>query len=218
MDWVKWVELFCDVDDFCLVAEPLLRQRLLDDGHRQRNRKRRLTASEIMTMVIAFHHSNCRTFKHFYLTLGIFHRKEFPDLVSYNHFVALMPLVVVLLCAYLKSRFGSCTGIAFIDSTKLAACGNKRIKRNRVFDGIVRLGKTTMGWFFGFKLHRIINECGELLVVRLTPGNIDDREPVPDMTQGLVGKLLATRVPFLPNFSSNYGIMACSWWRTFAAT
>jgi transposase len=193
MDQVDWVVLFCDVDDFCFVAELLLRQRQLEDSQRRRNRKRRMTASEIMTILIAFHQSNSRTFKHFYLTLGTFHRKEFPDLVSYNRFVALMPSVVVLLCAYLKSRFGSCTGIAFIDSTKLAVCGNKRIRRNRVFDGIARLGKTTMGWFFGFKLHLIINECGELLAVRLTPGNIDDREPVPNMTQGLVGKLFGDK-------------------------
>ena len=193
MDWVNWIELFCDVDDFCLVAEPLLRQRQLEDGKRRRNRKGHMTASEIMTIVIAFHHSNFRDFKHFHMMLAAKHRTEFPDLVSYQRFVALMPSVAVLLCAYLKSRFGSCTGISFIDSTKLAVCGNKRIKRNRMFAGIARRGKTTMGWFFGFKLHLIINECGELLAVRLTPGNVDDREPVPDMTQELIGKLFGDK-------------------------
>lgn len=163
MDWEK---LFCDVDDFCLDAEPLLRQRLLTDGQRRRNRKGRLTASEIITILIAFHQGNFRTFKHFYLMLGVSHSPEFPDLVSYQRFVELMPSVLVLMCGYLKSRFGSCTGISFIDSTALAVCGNKRIERNRVFRGIARIGKTTMGWFFGFKLHLVINECGELLGVR----------------------------------------------------
>jgi len=193
MEWVNWVELFCDVDDFCLVAEPLLWKRLLEDGQRRRNRERHLTASEIMTIVIAFHHSRFRDFKHFYWMVMANHRTEFPKLVSYQHFVALMPSVLVLLCGYLQSRFGACTEIAFIDSTKLAVCGNKRIKRNRVFGGFARLGKTTMGWFFGFKLHLIINECGELLAVRLTPGNVDDRQPVPDLTQGLVGKLFGDK-------------------------
>jgi len=193
MDQVNWVELFCDVDDFCLVVEPLLQQRLLEGGLRRRNRKGRMTASEIMTILIAFHQSNFRDFKHFYQMLAVRHRAEFPDLVSYNRFVELMPTVILLLCAYLKSRFGSCTGISFIDSTKLAVCGNKRIKRNRVFNGIARLGKTTMGWFFGFKLHLVINECGELLAVQLTPGNIDDREPVPDMTRELIGKLFGDK-------------------------
>jgi len=193
MDWVDLDVLFCSVDDFCLVAEPLLRQRLLEDGLCRRNRKGRMAASEIMTIVIAFHHSNFRNFKYFYLMLIAKYRTEFPDLVSYQRFVALMPSVLMLLCGYLQSRFGSCTGIAFIDSTKLAVCGNKRITRNRVFQGMARLGKTTMGWFFGFKLHLIINECGELLAVRLTPGNVDDRQPVPDLTQELVGKLFGDK-------------------------
>jgi len=190
MDWEK---LFCDVDDFCLVAEPLWLQRLLADGRRRRNRKGRLTASEIITILIAFHQGNFRNFKHFYLMLGISHSPEFPDLVSYQRFVELMPSVLVLMCGYLKSRFGPCTGISFIDSTALAVCGNKRIKRNRVFHGIARIGKTTMGWFFGFKVHLVINECGELLAFQLTPGNTDDRCPVPSLTKRLVGKLFGDK-------------------------
>ena len=121
------------------------------------------------------------------------HRAEFPNLVSYQRFVELMPSVLALLCAYLQSRFGVCTGIGFIDSTALAVCGNKRIRRNRVFRGIAKVGKTTMGWFFGFKLHLVINECGELLAVQLTPGNIDDRQPVPQLTRKMFGKLFGDK-------------------------
>jgi transposase len=189
---MDWETLFCDVDDFCLVAEPLLRQRQLADGRRRR-RKGRLTASEIITILIAFHQGHFRNFKHFYLMLGVSHSAEFPDLVSYQRFVELMPSVLALLCGYLKSRFGSCTGIAFIDSTSLAVCGNKRIRRNRVFRGIARMGKTTMGWFFGFKLHLVINERGELLAIQLTPGNTDDRQPAPSLTRRLVGKLFGDK-------------------------
>jgi hypothetical protein len=190
---MDWEALFCDVDDFCFVAEPLFRRQLLADGRRHRNRKGRLTASEIITILIAFHQSDFRTFKHFYLMLCVSHSPEFPDLVSYQRFVELMPSVLVLMCGYLKSRFGSCTGISFIDSTALAVCGNKRIARNRVFRGIARIGKTTMGWFFGFKLHLVINECGELLAVQLTPGNTDDRHPAPSLTKRVVGKLFGDK-------------------------
>jgi len=190
MDWEK---LFCDVDDFCLEAEPLLRQRLWTDGRRRRNRKGRLTASEIMTILVAFHQGNFRTFKHFYLMLGVSPSPEFPDLVSYQRFVELMPSVLILMCGYRTSRFGSCTGISFIDSTALAVCGNKRIGRNRVFCGIARIGKTTMGWFFGFQLHLVIHACGELLAVRLTPGNTDDRQGVPSLTKQLVGRLFGDK-------------------------
>ena len=146
-----------------------------------------------MTILIAFHRSDFRTFKHFYLMLRERHRAEFPNLVSYQRFVELMSSVLVLLCAYLRSRFGSCTGIGFIDSTALAVCGNKRIRRNKVFRGLAKLGKTSMGWFFGFKLHLAINECGELLAVQLTPGNIDDRQPVPHLTRRLFGKLFGDK-------------------------
>jgi hypothetical protein len=190
---MDWETLFCDVDDYCLVVEPQLRRWQLVCGERRRCREGRLTSSEIMTILIAFHHSNFRTFKHFYCMLRQRHRPEFPHLVSYQRFVELMPSVLALLCGYLQSRFGECTGIAFVDSTALAVCSNKRIERNRVFRGIARLGKTTMGWFFGFKLHLVINECGELLAVQLTPGNVDDRRPVPKLTQQLFGKLFGDK-------------------------
>ena len=81
---MDWETLFCDVDDFCLIMEPLLRQRQLASGQRRRNRKGRMTASEVMTILIAFHQSHCRTFKHFYEDLAISHKKEFPDLLSYQ--------------------------------------------------------------------------------------------------------------------------------------
>ena len=190
---MDWETLFCDVDDFCQTTEPLWRQRMLTTGQRRRQRVGRLTSSEVMTILIAFHRSDFRTFKHFYLMLMERHRAEFPDLVSYQRFVELMPSVLALLCAYLQSRFGSCTGIGFIDSTALAVCGNKRIRRNRVFRGLAKMGKTTMGWFFGFKLHLAINECGELLAVQLTPGNVDDRQPVPHLTRRLFGKLFGDK-------------------------
>jgi hypothetical protein len=190
---MEWESLFCDVDDYCRKVEPFVQQCLLTNGQRRRNRAGKLTSSEVMTILIAFHRSNFRTFKHYYHMLLKQHRAEFPDLVSYNRFVELMPSVLALLCGYLQTRFGKCTGIAFVDSTALAVCGNKRISRNQVFRGIARVGKTTMGWFFGFKLHLIINECGELLAVKLTHGNVDDRQPVPSMTQQLFGKLFGDK-------------------------
>ena len=107
------------------MAEPLWRQRMLTSGLRRRRPAGRLTSSKIITIIIAFHGSDFPTFKHFYLMLMERHRAEFPDLVSYQRFVELMPSVLVLLCGYLRSRFGACTGIGFIDSTALAVCGNR---------------------------------------------------------------------------------------------
>lgn len=190
---MDWVEMFCSVDDFCQQFEPLWEGRQLPGPRRRRRRSRSLTNSEIMTILIAFHQSHYRSFKHFYLSLLEQRRAEFPGLVSYQRFVEWIPSVLGLLCGYLQSRLGKSTGIAFVDSTPLVACGNKRISKHRTLQAIARRGKTTMGWFYGTKLHLIINEQGELLAVRLTPGNVDDRQPVPEMACGLWGKLFGDK-------------------------
>lgn len=190
---MDYTTLFCQVDDFCQVFEPNWHQNLITSGERRRIRRARLTTSEMMTILIWFHSSDFRTFKHFYLMLLTCHLQDFPGLASYSRFVQLMPGMLGPLCAYLKVSFGPCTGIAFIDSTTLAVCGNKRIDRHRVFDEIAERGKSSMGWFFGFKLHLVVNDRGELLAARLTPGNVDDRTPVPEMVGHLTGKLFGDK-------------------------
>lgn len=81
-------------------------------------------------------------------------RSEFSTLVSYSRFVELMPTVLVPLVTYLHTQLGRCTDISFIDSTSLAVCHNPRIHQHRVFAGRAARGKTSVGWFYGFKLHR----------------------------------------------------------------
>jgi transposase len=99
----------------------------------------------------------------------------------------------VPLCAYLKHCFGNCTGISFIDATSLKVCHNRRILSHRVFNDLAARGKTSVDWFFGFKLHLVVNEQGDLLNVQITPGNVDDRKPVSDLLQRLFGKVFADR-------------------------
>lgn len=184
--------LFCDIDDFCLFFEPLWRKRLLE--MRQRNRAFTLCLSEVLTIIVLFHQSSYRNFKSFY-TEHVMKQLAgaFPKLVSYNRFVELMPSALVPLCGYLQSRKGRCSGISFVDSTSLKVCHNRRIHSHKVFAGCARRGKTSVDWFYGFKLHLVINDCGELLNVRLTPGNTDDRRPVPELVKGLFGKLFGDK-------------------------
>lgn len=187
-------ELFCQVDDFCQVFEPLWQQQLLSQGLQRRNRKRSLCLSEIMTIVIGFHQQRYRTFKDYYLNhVRVYWRSAFPGLVSYARFVSWMPSVLLPLCAYLKQCFGACTGISFVDATSLKVCHNRRISQHRVFEHLAQRGKTSVDWFFGFKLHLVVNEVGELLNLQLTPGNIDDRKPVVQLLQALFGKVFADR-------------------------
>src|ERR1041384_6263153 len=186
--------VFCDVDDFCQFFEPLWKRRLLSSGARQRDRAPRLCLSEMMTIIIMFHSSSYRNFKAYYTEYVMKHYVgEFPRLVSYQRFVELMPQALVPMCGYLQTRKGQCSGISFIDSTSLKVCHNRRIHSHKVFAECARRGKTSVDWFFGFKLHVVTNDCGELLNVRLTPGNVDDRRPVPELVKELFGKLFADR-------------------------
>ena len=191
MDFTK---LFVVVDDFWLAFKPGYQKRLLASSARQRRRDTRLSTSEIMTILIAFQTSGHRTFKHFYLHLLAHHRREFPRLVRYHRFVALIGRATIPLFAYLWRRCrGPVTGIGFVDSTALKVCGNKRIRRHKVFEGLATVGKTTMGWFLGFKLHLVINDRGQILRFALTPGHIDDRKPMDLMCDGLWGKLFGDK-------------------------
>ena len=186
--------VFCDIDDFCLLFEPLWRTRLLADVPRQRQRTTTLCLSEVMTIIVLFHSSGYRNFKTFYTQHVLQHLGwAFPKLVSDNRFVELMPSALVPLCGYLQTRKGACSGISFIDSTSLKVCHNRRIHSHKVFAGCARRGKTSVDWSFGFKLHLVTNDCGELLGVRFTPGNVDDRRPVPELVKGLFGKLFGDK-------------------------
>jgi len=191
---MEFIDLFYNVDNFCMKLEPQLNKRLLEDGFRKRFRKGKLILSEVMTIIIWFHRSGYRTFKDYYTKEAIPHLQwAFPDLVSYNRFVELMPQALLPLCYYLKTRRGTCSGISFIDSMPIAVCHNRRINSHKVFAHVAGRGKNSVDWFYGFKLHFIVNDQGELLAFHLTPGNVDDREPVPRMVKGIFGKLFGDK-------------------------
>jgi Transposase DDE domain len=188
------VRVFCDIDDFCQrlwAAPPPL---LPPDGKKRSARSTSLALSEIMTILVFFPASHYRPFKHFYqgqmLGPG---RAEFPRLPSYTRFVERIPLTLVPLCAYVQTRKGQPTGIQFIDSLPIRVCHNRRLGSHQVFAGLAQRGKGSRGWFYGFKLHLVINEQGELRGLSLTPGNRDDRRPVAKLVRQLWGKLFGDR-------------------------
>jgi len=189
------LELYCDVDDFYQAFLPLWNQQQLTSGEKRRQRARSLSISEIMTILIAFHQSHYRDFKAYYSQQVLKSwRSEFPTLVSYTRFVEYIPSALVPLIVYLRTCcLGECTGISFIDSTALDVCLNQRIHCHKVFAGLAARGQTSMGWFFGFKLHLVINDRGEILRFCITPGNVDDRKPVPGLAKQLFGKLFGDK-------------------------
>lgn len=185
--------LYCCLSDFAEAFEDWEGHRLIPSA-RKRRRPGKLSLGEMLFIMVLFHLSPFKDFKHFWL-YGVErkYRNCFSELPSYARFVTLMPRLFTPLCVLLHSLKGDETGIYIMDSTPLAVCRNARINRHRTFEGLAARGKTTMGWFFGFKLHVVMNNRGELMAIRITPGNTDDRKPVEAMVDGLEGKLLGDK-------------------------
>ena len=193
---MEQVAVFCDIDDFCKAYEEYCMHSLMMEKQRIIPRTR-MALSEIMTILIMYHLSGYRTFKWYYTKyVMVYQKKDYPDLVSYNRFVEIMEYALVPLALYIiRARFVKCSGISFVDSTPIKVCDNHRIRTNRVFSEYAKMGKSSMGWFYGFKLHLIINDEGKILSFCLTSGNVDDRdEKVMDsLTKEIFGKLFADR-------------------------
>lgn len=187
------ITLYCNVDDFWKQFRGEWQKHLICSGKKRTGPEPELSIAEMMTIVILFHQSNFRTFKHFYTHISQCYRSYFPKLISYDRFVYIKKNLFVPLFAFLLHHKGKITGIAFIDSTSIAVCHNKRIRRNKVFKGLAKRGKTTSGWFYGFKLHLIINDQGEILAFQLTTGNVADVKMIETLAKGIVGKLFGDK-------------------------
>jgi len=190
----KITEIFCIVDEFCKEFDQLVDKHLLGNPSK---RPSTMSKSEVITITILFQLSGFRTFKHFYIYYLQKHmRNDFPNTVSYNRFTELMQQSLMPMTLFLKTCcLGDSTGISFVDSTPIRVCKPKRIKNNKVFKGIATTGKSTMGWFHGFKLHIVINDKGEILNFTITQANVDDRTPLKKKSflNKIYGKLYADK-------------------------
>ncbi len=182
------VQLFCDIDDFVKALRSNKNLQITMDKSK-RGQVARMSLSEIMTILVLYHSSGYKNFKCFYFYLKEQKMGEFPSLLSYSRFIEWVPYSLLPLTSFAKSKMGKPTGISFIDSTALRVCKNIRIPRNKVFKSIAQRGKTSMGWFFGFKLHIIVNDKGDLLNFMITKGNVHDIIPVKKLCKELTGKL-----------------------------
>ena len=177
--------LFTCLDDFCRTYEEWERHHLIPTS-KQRNRKGKLSLSEMLFIMVFFHISGFRCFKLFYLYGVCQHYRDlFGELPSYGRFVALQPRLFMPLCMLLHHFSGEKTGVYIADSSHLPVCHNRRINRNRTFKDLAKRGRSTMGWFYGMKLHVVINNKGEIIALKITPGNVDDRAVLDVMTSSV---------------------------------
>ena len=193
----RLVEDFCQFDDFCQAFGPHWQARLLSQGAqpaKKRGPQAGLADSEIMTILVLYHSSQFRHFKAFYEGVVLtWLRSAFPKAPCYARFIALTHHVGVPLTVFRLSRMGRRTGIYYIDSTALPVCHTRRIGRHKVFAGLAARGKTSTGWFFGFKLHLVFNHERQIVALKLTPGHVNDTTPVPDLTQELIGTVFGDK-------------------------
>ena len=193
------VEIYYLADEFCKEFYKVMEGNTLEQNNdiKRRNRKFKLNDAEVMTIMIAFHLGGYRNLKFFYINYVQKHLNGyFPETVSYNRFVELQQKALLPMTIFLKTiQLGNSTGISFVDSTPIRVCKNKRIFNHKVFKGIAERGKSTMGYFFGFKLHIIVNDRGEMIDFVITPGNVDDRQPLKEANflKKVAGKLFADK-------------------------
>lgn len=182
MDMNQLVSIFCEIDDFCNELDQHCQHYMLT-GPTKSNRGPAcgLSISEIMTILVMFQMSRFRDFKNFYSGfLSFYHKSYFPNLPSYGRFVNLINRAIFPLTIFTQIKAGKQTGVYYIDSSCLPVCHIKRSKRHKTFDSIAEYGKTSVGWFFGLKLHIVTNDKGELLAFKITKGSkSDSQEAVP---------------------------------------
>ena len=149
--------------------------------------------SDIMTILIHLNHSRYRDFKSYYNKFVCpFLSKHFPALPSYTRFVEWQSRCLLLLTMYLVHCFGTCSGTSFVNFTKLSVYHNHRIGQHKTFAGLDERGKTSVDWFYGFKLHLLINDASEILWLQLTLGNVDDRKSLLDTIDSPVLEIFGT--------------------------
>jgi len=182
----KLIELFCDIDD--------LYQNFLDyqkskglGSSRRPTRTLQLTGPEIASILVAYHYSGYKCFEYYYKQLILGHYADcFPEAPSYECFLSYIPKAIDLMVLWLLLTISRSrrTGLYFADSKTLQVCHLRREKSHKVFKDFARKGKSSMGWFYGFKLHLVINNLGEIMSLSITPGNVADNN------QELLKKLL----------------------------
>ena len=182
------VAIFCEIDDFCKELDRNTSQFLLERPAKgTRGPGCCLSISEIMTIQILFQMVGYRNFKTFYGFLQAYWKTYFPQLPSYQRFIELIPRAIFPLTLFTQCKGGKKTGIYYIDASCLPVCHLKRSKRNKVFKEIAAYGRTSVGWFFGLKVHLVINNNGELIAFKITKGNVHDNIPAKSLLSSLEG-------------------------------
>ena len=181
--------IFCQIDDFCKEFDSHAEHKLLTGlPISRRGPKSKFQLCEMMTILVMFHQVRYRDFKTFYTGYVLKHWREyFPHLPSYTRFISTMSNAIFPMTLFTQLHAGKRTGIYYIDSSCLPVCHLKRSKRHKVFKEVADYGRTSVGWFFGLKLHIVVNHHGELMAFKITRGKRSDSQEAVPLLQKLKG-------------------------------
>jgi transposase len=192
------ITIYCFVDEFLKGILGSIRHVLKKpDQHTPPMRKHNLSLAELITLALFRFFTGHHNWKQYYRFIQTYHAKDFPNLPNYQNFIAdmnqLSGLAMLMLSAFMRFfRSITDTGrIKIVDSTKLEVCKIKREFTHKVCQNFAKKSKSSMGWFYGFKLHIIVNELMQILELRITPGNTDDRKGLDMMWNTIFGMIIA---------------------------
>jgi hypothetical protein len=189
----QYTTIFAIVDDFCKAYEDWISHKLLTTG-KQRNRKGKLSLSESLSIMIFYHFSQFKNLKVYYQYF-VSNDRWFKNPPCYDRFIQIIPslfLPLIIMTHYLS---GKKTGVYYVDSTHFSVCKNIRILSHKTFKSLAERGHSSIDWFYGFKLHMIINDKSEIVAIKITKGNVDDRKAFEEMAikKDLKGKCYADK-------------------------
>jgi hypothetical protein len=190
--------IYCFVDDWIKGVVSNLRYALTRPGKDLPPiKKHKLTIAELVSLAIFRFFTGHRNWKDFYQHITTYHKKDFSELPKYKNFLVainqLSFLALILLEGFMNifKRFTRISDLKFADSTKLQVCHIKREFSHKVCYGLARKSKSSMGWFYGFKLHIICNELMQILNLKITAGNVDDRKGLAMIWNDIFGMIIA---------------------------
>ena len=178
-----------ELKDFYKVYLPFKDHYLLEKKENSRNKKTKISNIKILAIMIMYHLSGSSNFKFFY---KFYISRIFRKLPEYSWFMRLRERAFIDLMCFLHYKCVSTGKCFFIDSSPIKVCHNKRIKKHKTFKGLAERGYHSMGWFYGFKIHIIINEKGDLVKFVFTKGNVSDVTEL-KMAEGLTGLLVGDK-------------------------
>lgn len=190
------LQLFCFVSELVRFVEVRCPQLV---GKTNLGRNAKLTSPECISLSLYQSVMKQTDVKSYYSFVQGYHQSEFPHLPDYSNFLkqqkkllALSGLLLNVLMAINRSYFkNNKEYLMFVDGSEIPVCTNKRIFNHKVTKGIAAKSKSTKGWFYGFRLHILCDREGNLLGIKITPGNVDERKMVVKLLKDLEGILVA---------------------------